>query len=425
MSGDDPVALTADPPSQDGQQESLLRRWAKALHAMTPRALKDRTEDLQHQIDVFRAVLPAVEQRLDETEEALRTMQGEFGEALQTIQGEFGEALQTIQVELAEVRDQRLGSAERRVDTLEKALLDVSDETTRLRDDALPASVARSDALLGRLAEELEEVASLVERSLRGEPLPAVDSTSVGEGRLSDALKAVQPLLLESFRGSDEEIRHRLDRYLSDLQSSPPVLDLGCGRGELLLLLREAGIEATGVEGDAALAGAARRRGLEIIEGDVLEVLRGLASDAWGAVTAIHLFEHLATSKLGAVLAEIHRVLRPGGSLIVECPNPHSLRVGGALFWQDPTHLRPLLPETLELFLRAAGFALSRREFLNPFPTDQLFEYDEGGVQAVTDSDMATLVERIDRLRRRLDEVLNGPRDFAVWAVVPENTPQN
>jgi len=411
MSGDDPVALTADPPSQDGQQESLLRRWAKALHAMTPRALKDRTEDLQHQLDVFRAVLPAVEQRLDETEEALRTMQGEFGEALQTIQGEFGEALQTIQVELAEVRDQRLGSAERRVDTLEKALLDVSDETTRLRDDALPASVARSDALLGRLAEELEEVASLVERSLRGEPLPAVDSTSVGEGRLSDALKAVQPLLLESFRGSDEEIRHRLDRYLSDLQSSPPVLDLGCGRGELLLLLREAGIEATGVEGDAALAGAARRRGLEIIEGDVLEVLRGLASDAWGAVTAIHLFEHLATSKLGAVLAEIHRVLRPGGSLIVECPNPHSLR--------------PLLPETLELFLRAAGFALSRREFLNPFPTDQLFEYDEGGVQAVTDSDMATLVERIDRLRRRLDEVLNGPRDFAVWAVVPENTPQN
>jgi SAM-dependent methyltransferase len=403
MSGDDHAAPTTDPPTEDGQRESPLRRWVKTLHAMTPWALKGRTIDLQRQLDVFRAVLPSVEGRLDESEEALRTIQGE----------------------LVEVRDQRLGSAENRVDTLERALLDVSTEITRLRDEALPASVARSDALLGRLAEELEEVASLVERSLRGEPLPVVDSATVSEDRLAESLKAVQPLLLESFRGSEEEIRHRLDRYLPDLQSSPPVLDLGCGRGELLLLLREAGVEATGIEGDAALAGAARRRGLEVIEGDVLGVLRGLENDAWGAVAAIHLFEHLAPPILAAVLAEIRRVLRPGGVLIVECPNPHSLRVGGTLFWQDPTHLRPLLPETLELFLRAGGLPPSRREYLNPFPADQRFEDDEGGTRNVTDPDVTKLAERIDRLRRRLDEILNGPRDFAVWAVVPEKTPQN
>lgn len=414
MSGDDHAAPTSDPPRKDGQQGSLLRRWVKALYALTPWALKGRTNDLQHQLDVFRAVLPSVEERLDEIEEAQRTMQGEFGEALQTVQGE-----------LVEVRDRRLGSAEDRIDTLEQALLDASNEATRLRDEALPASVARSDALLGRLAEELEEVASLVERSLRGEPLPVVDSVSVAEGRLAESLKAVQPLLLESFRGSGSEIRHRLDRYLPDLQSSPPVLDLGCGRGELLLLLREAGVEATGIEGDAALTGAARRRGLEVIEGDVLEVLRGLESDTWGAVTAIHLFEHLASSALAAVLAEIRRVLRPGGVLIVECPNPHSLRVGGTLFWQDPTHIRPLLPETLELFLRAAGLPPSRREFMNPFPADQLFEDDGGGTQTAADPDVTKLAERVDRLRRRLDEVLNGPRDFVVWAVVPENTTQN
>jgi len=242
----------------------------------------------------------------------------------------------------------------------------------------------------------------------------------VSEDRLAESLKAVQPLLLESFRGSGSEIRHRLDRYLSDLQSSPPVLDLGCGRGELLLLLREAGVEATGIEGDTALAGAAQRRGLDVIEGDVLEVLRDLENDAWGAVTAIHLFEHLSSSVLAAVLAEIRRVLRPGGLLIIECPNPHSLRVGGTLFWQDPTHFRPLLPETLELFLRSAGLPPSRREFLNPFPADQLFEDDGDGTETVTDTDMAILAERIDRLRRRLDEILNGPRDFVVWAVVPE-----
>jgi len=391
MSGDDQAAPEIDPSPQDGQQESLPRKWAKTLFSLTPWGL-------QRRLDNLRAGLLVAEGRLDETQDAIRTIQRELGE----------------------VRDRRLGPVEQRVDAAEQALREVSDETTRLRDDAFPASVARSDALLERLAEELEEVASLVERSLRGEPLPSADPTSLDEGRLADALAAVQPLLLESFRGGEEEIRHRLDRYLSDLQSSSPVLDLGCGRGELLLLLREAGVEATGVEGDAALAGGARRRGLRIIEGDVLEVLRGLESDAWGAVTAIHFFEHLAPSAMAAVLAEVRRVLQPGGLLIVECPNPHSLRVGGALFWQDPSHLRPLLPETLELFLRTAGFTLSRREFLHPFPTDQLFVDDEGGTQAVTDSDMTTLAERVDRLRRRLDEVLNGPRDFAVWAFAAE-----
>jgi O-antigen chain-terminating methyltransferase len=329
-------------------------------------------------------------------------------------------AIRTLQDELAEVRDERLDSIEKRVDAAEGALAAVSDETGRLRDEVFPASVARSDALLERLAEELEETASLVERSLQGEPLPIAGAGPIDEGRLSDALDEVQPLLLESFRGSDEEIRHRLDRYLPDLRTAAPVLDLGCGRGELLLLLREAGVEATGVEGDAALVQAATRRGLKLIHGDVLEVLRAQESGSQGAVTAIHFFEHLTPAALAAVLAEVRRVLRPDGLLIAECPNPHTLRVGAALFWQDPTHSRPLLPETLELFLKAAGITPIRREFLHPFPDDQLFADDEGGTQAVTDSDMTTLAERVDRLRTRLDEILNGPRDYAVWAENPE-----
>ncbi len=390
MSGDDHAA-PSDPPPQSGQQESLLRRWAKVLYFVTPWGLK-------HLID-------NVGTRLDEADDRSNRIES---------------AIRTLQDELAEVRDERLDSIEKRVDAAEGALAAVSDETGRLRDEVFPASVARSDALLERLAEELEETASLVERSLQGEPLPIAGAGPIDEGRLSDALDEVQPLLLESFRGSEEEIRHRLDRYLSDLQSSPPVLDLGCGRGELLLLLREAGVEATGVEGDAALAGAARRRGLGVIEGDVLEVLRTQESDSQGAVTAIHFFERLTSATLTAVLAEIRRVLRPGGLLIAECPNPHTLRVGAALFWQDPTHSRPLLPETLELFLKAAGITPIRREFLHPFPDDQLFADDEGGTQAVTDSDMTTLAERVDRLRTRLDEILNGPRDYAVWAENPE-----
>jgi len=408
MGGDDHAA-PPDPTQHDGPTESLPLRWVKALFRLSPWGLQRRIEDSHERLASVDSRLGEIDRRLDESEGAIRTLQ-------QEMEG----AIRTLQQELFDVRDRRLQSVEKRADSLEGALRDASRETGRLRDEVFPASVARADALLERLAEELEEVASLTERSLRGEPLPVSGAAPIDEGRLADALAEVQPLLLESFRGSEDEIRHRMDRYLPDLQPKGPVLDLGCGRGELLLLLREAGVKATGVEGDPALAEAARRRGLEIIEGDVLEVLNDQESEGRGAVTAVHLFEHLTSANLIAALAEIRRVLRPGGLMIAECPNPHSLRVGASLYWQDPTHQRPLLPETLELMLRAAGFVLDRRELLHPFPPDQLLADDEGGTGAVTDPEISMLAERVDRLRDRLDEILHGPRDFAVWAVKPD-----
>jgi len=387
MGGDDHAA-PPDPTHPDGHGESPFYRWAKSVFALTPWGLQRRLEN----------------QRAD----------------LQKAEERIGHTIQTIQSELASLSERRIEPLEKRADTAESAIRDVSGEIGRLRDEVFPASMARSDALLQRLAEELEEVASLSERSLRGEPLPVSGTSPLDEGRLADALAEVQPPLPESFRGSEDEIRHRMDRYLPDLKPKAPVLDLGCGRGELLLLLREAGVDATGVEGDPALAEAARRRGLEVVEGDVLEVVKEQESESRGAVTAVHLFEHLTSAKLIAVLAEIRRVLRPGGLLIAECPNPHSLRVGASLFWQDPTHQRPLLPETLELMLRAAGFVFDRRELLHPFPPDQLLADDQGGTGAVTDPEISMLAERVDRLRDRLDEILHGPRDFAVWAVKPD-----
>ncbi len=395
MSGDDRAA-TAGPPHADGPPESLHRKWMKALALLTPWGINRRIGNVEARNEARAAV---VESRLDGIESAIRT----------------------LQEELAEAREVRLSGLELRVDAAELALSSLSDETSRLRDRVVPAAVARADALLDRLAEELEELGSLVERFLRGEPMPAPAVTDAVEAKISGGLAEVQPLLLAAFRGTEEEIHHRMDLYLPDVRTAAPVLDLGCGRGELLLLLREAGVEATGIDGDPALIAAARRRGLDVVEGDVLEVLRTLGDASRGAVTAVHLFEHLPPAVLAAVLAEARRVLRPGGLLIAECPNPHALRVGATLFWQDPTHQRPLLPETLEVFLRAAGFEVTRRETLHPFPADQMLTDDEGGTAAVTDADLTTLAERVDRLRSRLDELLNAPRDFAVWATRSDN----
>jgi O-antigen chain-terminating methyltransferase len=271
--------------------------------------------------------------------------------------------------------------------------------------------------LVDRLAEQLEEVASLVERILRAEPLPLPLPPAV-EGRLTAELDAVTSRVLTAFRGDEAEIRHRLDRYLPPLRGAGPVLDLGCGRGELLMLLREAGVPALGVEGDAALVEAAHRRGLEVVHGDVPEALRQLSDSSRGAVTAIHLLEHLPPATLLATLSEVRRVLKPGGLLVVESPNPHCLRVGASLYWRDPTHQHPLLPETLELYLKAAGFAVESVELLHPFPEEQRLAF---GVHQGTDSDpaVAALAAQVLRLEQRLDALLNGPRDFAILARRP------
>ncbi len=403
MSGDEHAA--PPPPSDDdGFELSLFRR---AVRLLTPwgvkHALQLRFQKIDDTIGVLVARVDRSEARLDGAEAAVRS----------------------VQLELADVRDHRLKPFEGRLDAIETTIRELSAEVSRLRDGMVPAAVTRCNVLVDRLAEELEETASLVERMLRSEPLPVADVSTIDEARLAGALADVQPRLLEAFRGSESEIRHRLDSYLDDLRPKAPVLDLGCGRGELLLLLREGGVDATGVEGDPALAAAAVRRGLRVVEGDVSAVLQDLESGAYGAVTAIHLLEHLPPSEIAAVVSEVRRVLRPGGLFVAECPNPHSLRVGASLFWLDPTHARPLLPETLELFLRAGGFEIVRSEELHPFPDDQLFSGPGARVDVASGAGPADLAARVDRLGARLDGILNRPRDFAVWAVRPATRPES
>jgi len=373
----------------------------KALFELTPWGLRRRVEAQGADLAFALARIDAVERRLDAIEDGIRR----------------------TQTEITEIRDQRFPVAERRLDSCEASLAAVTAEADRLRDVVVPAMVGRSDVVLERLASEIDEVGSLVERMLRREPLPAPETSPVDEGTLADALAEVQPALLEAFRGPEAEIRHRLDHHLAALSAFPPVLDLGCGRGELLLLLREAGVEASGIEGDAAVAGAARRRGLDVLRADVLEGLRGQGDGSFGAVTAIHLFEHLEPATLLAVLAEVRRVLRPGGKLLIESPNPHSLRVGASLYWVDPTHRRPLMPETLELYLKTAGFVVGPRELLHPFPADQLLSDGAAGRGPAPAPEPGALAARLDDLARRLDELVNGPRDFAVWAAKPEHEP--
>jgi SAM-dependent methyltransferase len=163
-------------------------------------------------------------------------------------------------------------------------------------------------------------------------------------------------------RGSREAIAQRQGFYLPYLAAvrgndgDPLLVDLGCGRGEWLELARSAGWRVQGVDANAAMLDAGRAAGLDLRQGDAVEFLATLPDASAGAVTAFHVAEHLPFARLRALVAQSRRVLRPGGLIVLETPNPENLQVGSSAFYMDPTHQRPLPPALLAFVLEHAGF---------------------------------------------------------------------
>jgi O-antigen chain-terminating methyltransferase len=215
------------------------------------------------------------------------------------------------------------------------------------------------------------------------------------------------------FRGTDEEIDRRLTRYLPLLRESAPVLDLGCGRGEALDLLRRNGIAARGVDSSLRMVELCRARGLEAQAGDVVDTLGGVAEGSLGGIVSFHVVEHLPPPVLDALVRLAFRALRPGGVLILETPSPLSLVVAARNFWLDPTHLRPVHPDALEDLCRRSGFAEVERWDLQPFAA-------EARLPEIRLDDLAPearpVADRVNRLRDRLDDLLFGFQDYAVVA---------
>jgi len=220
----------------------------------------------------------------------------------------------------------------------------------------------RLDALEGActlLADRISEVV------VRIPPLaPAAAETDT---RNLDALYAA---FEDAFRGSNELIKTRVSPYLCDIAAAvaagqdAPVIDIGCGRGEWLEVLRDAGYRARGIDSNEVFVQACRAKGLDVTEGDAFEVLKQMPDASVAGVTSIHLIEHLGFESLIDFLDQSHRILRPGGILIMETPNPENVLVGSNWFYMDPTHRNPLPPGLMFWLTRSRGFTDVRVERL-------------------------------------------------------------
>lgn len=221
---------------------------------------------------------------------------------------------------------------------------------------------------------------------------------------LQAALDAYYLAFEDTHRGSSAEIQAGLNDYEAIIQQLPagsePALDLGCGRGEWLLWLQERGIAATGVDGNPVMVEHCQQRGLAVIHADLLSHLQSLPSHSQRLVTSFHVIEHLPFDVLFVMLREIHRVLVPGGWMILETPNPENVLVGSHTFYHDFSHRSPITPSSIEFLGQYQGFVNTQILRRNPYPK-------------------SARVVGSDALTERVNGHLCGPQDFALIAQTP------
>ncbi len=167
----------------------------------------------------------------------------------------------------------------------------------------------------------------------------------------------------DRFRGSRQEIIDRLKIYLpfvnplADIYEDLSAMDLGCGRGEWLEILNDAGVKARGVDLDQGMLDACIERGLDVKLADALITLRSLPDESQVVVSGFHIIEHVSFVEWRDWINEAFRVLKPAGLVIFETPNPENLFVATRSFYLDPTHLNPIPPELLSFAVEFAGFS--------------------------------------------------------------------
>ncbi|RMD88121.1 MAG: class I SAM-dependent methyltransferase [Candidatus Dadabacteria bacterium] len=330
-----------------------------------------------------------------------------FWELIRKLDVDITKALERIE----RVGDERLGDI---VSSEKKIMRQINDLNER---------VVKINTLCKSLEQKVEEVDSAtrgLERIIS--KIGGTGNSGKGSETHKEQAQDYTYLMLENrYRGSEEEIKDRMKFYLSYLKSAYnlhtlPVLDIGCGRGELLELLRENGIEGVGIDIDKAMVEMCRDKGLKVENADCLDYLMNLKDNSLSAVIALQVIEHLEVGKLKRLISLSIEKVRDGGAVIFETINTDSLVALGRNYFKDPTHVFPLHPDTMRFIMEGAGLKVKDVIPLSPFGK-------EASLQEIEVGDFATprwsyAIELLNRNIRRLNSLLYGHQDYCIIGVV-------
>lgn len=291
----------------------------------------------------------------------LRDLRADSGTAQGALELEFDERLAQLQQAWEGVRE----GLQSRLDAVTKQYRDLAVPSEALASEARSAIdslyqlehrlLVDKNCLAGaELRTQCDRVSTVPEQAPGLSPLIG-GTTDVGGELLYLALE-------EAFRGTEATIRSRFELYVRRVAvcgagtTDNPVIDLGCGRGQWLQLLKEQGYHARGADSSTVMADLCRGKGLDVECADAVDYLSRLKPASTGMITAFQVIEHLPFEKLLQIVDLSLHALRPGGVLILETPNPENIVVATCSFYADPTRIRPIPPDLLEFLVRARGF---------------------------------------------------------------------
>lgn len=170
----------------------------------------------------------------------------------------------------------------------------------------------------------------------------------------------------ERFRGSEEYVRNGQRFYLPWFAQCRDVLDIGCGRGEFLELMRESGVPARGIDlGEESIA-LCRHKGLAADKADLFAYLSSLPDTALDGIFSAQVVEHLPPERLPEMIRLCAAKLTRGGVLAIETPDPRCLAIFATHFYLDPTHTRPIPHQLLAFYMEEFGLGGIEVHALSP-----------------------------------------------------------
>ncbi len=221
----------------------------------------------------------------------------------------------------------------------------------------------------------------------------------------------------DQFRGSQPAVRSRVADYVPIFSGASDVVDVGCGRGELLGLLRAGGATARGVDASPAMVELCRAAGLDVEQGDAVGYLERQRDGSIGGLAAIQVVEHFTPAYLMRFLETAYHKMRDGAPLVLETINPACWMAFFETYIRDLTHQRPLHPDTLRYLVQASGFTHVDVQFRQPVRAeDRLDRVPDPPKLAIHPDGLAPVVAALNAQADKLNARLFSSMDYVVIA---------